>query len=121
MLRPASALTYLGGRAADDRGLPGRGPGPGGGAGHLPGHRPPGAEVEAASEAGALHRVWGDLRQARSCHQRALDLARWIGSSWDEVHALPGLGLCALTAEAEDQLRQALEIFQRIGAAEART
>jgi hypothetical protein len=40
-----------------------------------------------------------------------------------EAHALAGLGRCALgagrPAEAEGTLRQALEIFQRIGAAEA--
>ena len=82
-----------------------------------------GGEVEALNEAGTLHRVCGDLRQAGSCHQRALDLARQTGSSCDEAHALAGLGRCALaashTAEAEDELLQALEIFQRIGAAEA--
>ena len=60
---------------------------------------------------------------ARSFHQRALELARQIGSPLDEAHALAGLGRCALAdgraAEAEAGLRQALEIFQRIGAAEA--
>jgi hypothetical protein len=52
-----------------------------------------------------------------------LDLARQIGSSWDEAYALAGLGRCALavghTAKAEDRVRQALKIFQRIEAAEA--
>jgi Tfp pilus assembly protein PilF len=65
----------------------------------------------------------GDLRQAGSFHQRALDLARQIGDSLDEAHALAGLGRCARaaghTARAEDMLRQALEVFQQIGAAEA--
>ncbi len=83
----------------------------------------PGGEAEAVNEAGILHRVRGDLRLARSCHQKALMLARRIGDSLDEAHALAGLSRCALTAghaaEAEDRLRQALEIFQRIGAAEA--
>ena len=82
-----------------------------------------GAEVEALNESGTLHRVGGDLGRAGSCHQQALDLARQMGSCWDEAHALAGLGRCALatghTAEAEDRLRHALEIFQRIGAAEA--
>jgi hypothetical protein len=40
-----------------------------------------------------------------------------------EAHALAGLSRCALAAdratEAADQLRQALKIFQRLGAAEA--
>jgi Tfp pilus assembly protein PilF len=52
-----------------------------------------------------------------------LDLARQIGASWDEAHSLAGLGLCALAAghatQAQAHLRQALEIFQRTGAAEA--
>ena len=41
----------------------------------------------------------------------------------NEAHALAGLGRCALAAghaaQAAALLRQALEIFQRIGAAEA--
>jgi class 3 adenylate cyclase/tetratricopeptide (TPR) repeat protein len=81
-----------------------------------------GGEADALNEAGTLHRVCGDLRQAESCHRQALDLARQTGSSRDEAHALAGLGRCALAAghaEAEDMLRQALEIFQQIGAAEA--
>jgi hypothetical protein len=52
-----------------------------------------------------------------------LELARAIASSWDEAHALAGLGRCAMAeghaTQAEVLLRQALEIFQRIGAAEA--
>ena len=63
-----------------------------------------------------------DLPRAESCHQQALNRAREIKSSWDEAHALAGLGRWALaagyTAEAEDKLRHALEIFQRIGTAE---
>ena len=77
----------------------------------------------ALNEKGTLHRASGDLAQAEECHQRALDLARAIASSWDEAHALAGLGRCALAAghatQAEILLLQALEIFQRIGAAEA--
>jgi len=80
-------------------------------------------EAAALNEAGTLHRVRGELRQAGSCHRQALDLARQTGGAWDEAHALAGLGRCALAAgqpaEAADSLRQALEIFQRIGAAEA--
>ncbi len=53
----------------------------------------------------------------------AEDLAQAIASSWDQAHALAGLGRCALAtghaAQAGILLRQALEIFQRIGAAEA--
>jgi tetratricopeptide (TPR) repeat protein len=82
-----------------------------------------GGEAEALNERGTLHRVSGDLARAEGCHRQALDLARAIASSWDEAHALAGLGRCALAAghatQAVALLRQALEIFQRIGAAEA--
>ncbi len=82
-----------------------------------------GGESEALNEAGTLHRACGDLRRAVSCHQQALDLARQLGIALEEANALAGLGRCARaagpTAEAEDKLREALAIFQRIGAAEA--
>jgi tetratricopeptide (TPR) repeat protein/transcriptional regulator with XRE-family HTH domain len=82
-----------------------------------------GGEAEALNEMGALHRVRGDLAQAGTCHRQALDLAREIDSFWNEAHALAGLGRCALAAgrtdDAADGLRQAQQIFDRIGAAEA--
>jgi tetratricopeptide (TPR) repeat protein/transcriptional regulator with XRE-family HTH domain len=81
-----------------------------------------GGEAGALNDTGTLHRVSGDLAQAEGCHQRALDLARAVASARDEAHALAGLGRCALAAGHAPQggvfLRQALEIFQRIGAAE---
>ena len=46
-----------------------------------------GSEAEALNEVGALHKPGGDLSRARSCHQQGLDLARQIGSSWDEARA----------------------------------
>ena len=62
-------------------------------------------------------------RRLRGVTGRPLELAREIASSWDEAHALAGLGRCDLAAghatQAQVLLRQALEIFQRIGAAEA--
>ena len=80
-------------------------------------------EAETLNERGTLHRVSGDIAQAEQCHQQALDLACQVGSAWDQAHALAGLGRSALatghTAEAQGMLRQALEIFQRIGTAEA--
>jgi len=82
-----------------------------------------GGEAEALNAIGTLHRVSGDLAQAEGYHQQALDLARAIANSWDEAHALVGLGRCALAAshatKAAALLHQALEIFNRIGAAEA--
>jgi DNA-binding SARP family transcriptional activator len=84
-----------------------------------------GGEAEALNEAGTLHRARGDLARAEGCHQQALELARAIASPWDEAHALAGLGRCATAArhatQAQALLRQAQQIFQRIGAAEART
>jgi tetratricopeptide (TPR) repeat protein/transcriptional regulator with XRE-family HTH domain len=81
--------------------------------------------AEVLNESGTLHWIGGDLVQAEACHQDALDLAREDSTAWDEAHALAGLGRCALSAgrteQAADQLRQALEIFRRIGAAEAAT
>jgi tetratricopeptide (TPR) repeat protein len=70
-----------------------------------------------------LHRTSGELARAEDCHQQALELACAMASARDEAHALAGLGRCAISvgrpAQAETLLRQAHEIFQRIGAAEA--
>jgi|ERR1700722_15378556 hypothetical protein len=80
-------------------------------------------QITALNEAGALSRTRGDLGRAWSCHQQALDLARQIGSPLEEAHAAgrpgPVRQAGGRTAEAEDRLRQALAIFQRIGAAGA--
>jgi len=85
------------------------------------GHR--GGEVEVLNELGALHRARGSLAEAAACHGEALRLAREIKSAWDEAHALAGLARCDLAtghaADAEARLRQAHEMFQRMGAAES--
>jgi tetratricopeptide (TPR) repeat protein/transcriptional regulator with XRE-family HTH domain len=77
----------------------------------------------ALNEKGTLHRITGELTLAEGCHQQALELARAIDSSWEQAHALAGLGRCALavarTAEGEVRLRQALAIFRQIGSPEA--
>ncbi len=82
-----------------------------------------GGEAATLNERGALYRVMGELVIAKRCHQQALEIARAIASSPDEAEALAGLARCALaaveTTQGEILLRQALEIFQRIGAAEA--
>jgi tetratricopeptide (TPR) repeat protein len=82
-------------------------------------------EVETLNELGTVSRIRGDLDRASACHRQALDLAREIATPWDEAQALAGLGRCALaagrTADAIAGLRQAQEIFDRIGAAEAAT
>jgi tetratricopeptide (TPR) repeat protein len=81
-----------------------------------------GGEAEALNERGALHRVSGELALAEGCHQRSAELARAIASPWNEAHAVAGLGRCALArddaARAGNLLRQALEIFQKIGTVE---
>jgi tetratricopeptide (TPR) repeat protein len=81
------------------------------------------SEIETLNERGTLHRISGDLAEAEGYHQQALDLARVTARSLHEAHALAGLGRCALAGGHATQagvlLRQALEIFQRIGAAEA--
>jgi tetratricopeptide (TPR) repeat protein/transcriptional regulator with XRE-family HTH domain len=80
-------------------------------------------EADALNELGILHRVGGDLAQAEQCHQRALALAGEIASPWHVAHALNGLGQCAQdngqAVKAQDLLRQAVEIFQRLSVAEA--
>jgi tetratricopeptide (TPR) repeat protein len=82
-----------------------------------------GGEVETLNELGMLYRVRGDTGRAGEYHRQALDLAREIASPWDEAEALAGLGRCALAADrAADAiagLRQARDIFERIGAAAA--
>jgi tetratricopeptide (TPR) repeat protein len=80
-------------------------------------------EADVLNEIGTLHRIRGDLDQAATYHRQALDLAREINSPPIQGRALAGLGRCALaggrTADARDALRQAHEVFQRTGAAEA--
>jgi DNA-binding SARP family transcriptional activator len=81
-----------------------------------------GGEVEILNEAGTLHRLRGELDLAAAYHREALDMARDIESSWDEAHALAGLGRCALSAGevagARDLLQRSQRIFEHIGAAE---
>jgi tetratricopeptide (TPR) repeat protein/transcriptional regulator with XRE-family HTH domain len=83
-----------------------------------------GEEATTLNEWATLHMARGDITQAEGCYLEALEVARAIMGSWDEAHALAGLGRCAMTngnaTQAEALLRQALEIFQRVGAVEAR-
>jgi DNA-binding SARP family transcriptional activator/tetratricopeptide (TPR) repeat protein len=85
------------------------------------GHRP--GEAEALNETGMMRLAQGDTLRARACYLRALELARDIGSKLEEARALEGIGRCAATAPAAgpppEALRQALEIYRRIGAVEA--
>ena len=82
-----------------------------------------GGEVEVLNESGTLHRLRGNLGQAGQYHRRALALARETDGLVDTGHSLAGLGRCELAAgkagEARTLLRQAQEIFDRTGSAEA--
>src|SRR6185312_11983230 len=81
-----------------------------------------GAQAQIHNDLGAVHHAQSRLQQASDSHRLALGLAREIGSSWDEGHALAGLGRCALAegdlSGAAAGLRQARDIFAGIGAAE---
>jgi hypothetical protein len=70
-----------------------------------------------------VHLAQGDPLQARPCYQRALELARTTGARLEEARALEGIGKCAApiggAGTADSGLRQALEIYQRLGVADA--
>ena len=61
----------------------------------------------------------GDLPRAIALYQQALALNRELNKPDGQAHALEGLGECHLAADdtttAAIHLRQALEIYQRIG------
>jgi hypothetical protein len=61
-------------------------------------------------------------QEARSHHREALALARELGAPLEEARALEGIGRSLLhqdPAEAAARLRQALGIYQNIGAPRA--
>jgi DNA-binding SARP family transcriptional activator len=82
-----------------------------------------GGEAEALNEIGAVGLAQADPLRARACYQRAHELARATGSQLEEAHALEGIGKCGKqtydASTADGALRQALEIYQRLGAADA--
>jgi Tfp pilus assembly protein PilF len=79
--------------------------------------------AEVLNNLGPAYLKTGRARLARAGHERALDLARTVGDTRNEARALEGAGWCALEVGAFttgiDRLRQALAIYQDIGAAEA--
>jgi tetratricopeptide (TPR) repeat protein len=79
----------------------------------------PGAEAEILNETATLYHASPAGPQN---YREAPTLSRAIGSHWDEAHALAGLGRCALahgrTSDATENLKQALDILRKIGAAE---
>jgi tetratricopeptide (TPR) repeat protein len=80
----------------------------------------PAGEAQVLNRIGALHLARGDAQQAQACHQAALKVARAVGSRLEEARALEGLGQgTRATAAADRALRAALELYRRIGAADA--
>jgi tetratricopeptide (TPR) repeat protein/transcriptional regulator with XRE-family HTH domain len=82
-----------------------------------------GAEAETLNDVGTLQLARGEVAHAQASHRQALALARGLDSSFDEAQALAGLARCDLAAGRTDHARsgflRALEIFHRVGAAEA--
>ncbi|OLB80424.1 MAG: hypothetical protein AUI14_06710 [Actinobacteria bacterium 13_2_20CM_2_71_6] len=84
------------------------------------GHRD--GEAEILNRQGALLLNIGDPQKSRERHRQALELARRMGNPLEEARALAGAGRCATAigiADGPADLRNALEILRRIGAAEA--
>lgn len=77
-------------------------------------------EAEALNSLGELLTQSAASARARDCHARALAIAREISVPLEEARALEGIGQCHLQGgnlrEGAAPLRQALAIYQRIGA-----
>jgi len=83
----------------------------------------PHGQAVALNSLGELSCQTSAIREARDYHSQALAIARDLGAPLQEARALEGIGRSLLgddTAEAAASLRQALAIYQRIGAPGAR-
>ncbi|MBL1119211.1 tetratricopeptide repeat protein [Streptomyces sp. 110] len=81
-------------------------------------------EAEAVNSTGVLLARSGEPQRALDTYQQALRLARQVSSPRDEAHALEGIARCQAhtdTQAAIISLREAVAIYQRIGAAETPT
>ncbi len=79
--------------------------------------------VMALNSLGELSFQTSAPQEARSHHSQALAIARELGAPLEEARALEGIGRSLLhqdSAEAAAHLRHALEIYQNIGAPDAR-
>jgi DNA-binding SARP family transcriptional activator/tetratricopeptide (TPR) repeat protein len=80
-------------------------------------------EAETLNHLGALYRLTEHPDQAHAVYHQALAIARTIHHRLEEAHALHGIGLATLdlgdTTTALTHLRQAREIYQRLGVPEA--
>ena len=83
----------------------------------------PAGEVEALTHVGALWLARGEPDRARRNYQQAMDRLTDDSETIDRARALEGIGRCDLaegrTADGTAALRQALSIYERIGAAQA--
>jgi tetratricopeptide (TPR) repeat protein/transcriptional regulator with XRE-family HTH domain len=80
-------------------------------------------QAKALNSLGELSLRTSAAQEARSHHAEALAIARELGTPVEQARALEGMGRCLLhrdPAEAAAHLRQALEIYQKIGAPGAR-
>jgi tetratricopeptide (TPR) repeat protein/transcriptional regulator with XRE-family HTH domain len=79
--------------------------------------------AKALNSLGELSLRTSAAQEARSHHSEALTIARELGTPAEQARALEGIGHSLLhrdPAEAAAHLRQALEIYQNIGAPDAR-
>jgi tetratricopeptide (TPR) repeat protein len=80
-------------------------------------------QAEALNSLGELLSQTADSQQAREHHTQALAIARDPGAPQEEARALEGIGRCDIQdgnpGEGGAKLRQALSIYQRIGAPDA--
>jgi tetratricopeptide (TPR) repeat protein len=81
-------------------------------------------QAEALNRLGELSSQTSATGQAREQHAKALAIARDIGMPFEEARALEGLAMAHLRdgnpGQAAPHLRQALSIYERIGAHAAR-
>jgi tetratricopeptide (TPR) repeat protein len=79
-------------------------------------------QAEVMNHRATLFLQWGDTSQAMTQYEAARRLALAAHSPLEEAHALEGMARCALRQENQDGagalLREALAIYQRIGAPE---
>jgi len=77
-------------------------------------------QADALTNLGELLSRISDYQGARSHHTEALSIAREVNAPFQEARALEGIGLCRIqegnNVEGAANLRQALEIYQRIQA-----
>lgn len=80
--------------------------------------------AKALNSLGELSLRTSAAEESRSHHAKALAIARELGTPGEQARALEGIGRSLLRgdpAEAAAHLREALEIYQKIGAPEARS